>query len=193
MFESAASPRIPSELMEQPRWYALRTRARAEKKTHALLEKAGVESFPAVGEVERSWADRTRRVAMPLFPGYIFVRIPLRETKAVLRWPGAVDLVRNGGTPTPVRGEEMDAVVRLARGVTETGALPADADPVLDAGPGDRVRVTTGPFEGLVGVLVETRGAEHVVVRLDALRQAKAVRVAREALEDEDAGRRRAR
>lgn len=169
----------PPEQIDRPHWYALRTRPRHEKRVHDQLEQAGVESFSAVAPVEREWADRTRRVRMPLFPGYIFVKVALEDVAQVLRWPGAVDLVRSQGTPVVVREEEMDAVRQLVDGVAKTGGLPEPADYLA---PGRRVRVTDGPFQGLEGLLVEARGGPRVSVRFDALRQAKAVQVNRELL-----------
>lgn len=173
------APHYPLELVRGPHWFALRTRSRAEKKTDSVLRAAGVESFAAVADMERTWADRTRRVGMPLFPGYIFVRIALRDVNSVLQWPGAVDLVRDCGVPKPLRDEEMDAVFCLVRGVSETGQLPDQAEyPAA----GDLVRVTGGPFQGMEGILVEERGTKYVAVRLEAIRQARAVQVARELL-----------
>ncbi len=183
MFDSGTggegSGGYPAELIEHPHWFALQTRARHEKRVHNQLEKAGLESFPAVAPVEREWSDRTRRVRMPLFPGYIFVKVALGEVAQVLRWPGAVDLVRSQGVPVPVRREEMEAVRRLVAGVAETGGLP---EPASYLSPGQRVQVVDGPFQGLEGILLEVRGGPRVSVRFDALRQAKAVKVSRELL-----------
>lgn len=176
VFEDNNRVRYPSELVQMPRWYALRTRSRAEKRTNGLLKRSGVESCAAVVEVERRWSDRVRRVRAPLFPGYIFVRIRLHDLRSVLQWPGAVDLVRTEGVPVPLREPEMEAVMRLVRGVGETGQQPTDIDYMRR---GEAVRVTGGPFEGMEGVLLEDRNGRYVAVRLEAIRQAKAVRIGR--------------
>ncbi|MFQ5538351.1 MAG: UpxY family transcription antiterminator [Gemmatimonadota bacterium] len=163
-------------LLSEPRWYALRTRARAEKKTDILLRRAGIETFAAVVEVERRWKDRTRRVEVPLFSGYIFVHIPLEDSVRVLRQPGAVELVKSRGVPAPLREEEMDAVMRLVRGMEATGNPPVETDYLQ---PGMPVLVTQGPFQGMKGVLMEARGRSVVAVKLDAIRMARAVQVDR--------------
>ena len=141
-----------------------------------MLRASGIESFAAVAEVERAWKDRTRRVGMPLFPGYIFVRITLQETARVLRWPGAVGLVAVRGVPARLREEEIESVFRLASGVTESGALPTYVEYLA---PGEPVEVTGGPFKGLHGIVVEEKGRRYVAVKLDAIRVARAVRVDR--------------
>lgn len=179
MFADGQSLRYPREQMNRVHWYALRTRARHEKRTHGFLQAAGHESFAAVAEVEREWADRIGRVGMPLFAGYIFVHLELRRIGEVLRCPGAVDVVRTGGIPSPVRDEEMDSVMRMARGIGETKEPAHEVDYFA---PGDPVRVERGPFEGMVGRLIEVRGKSRVAVRLDALRMANAVSVDRSCL-----------
>jgi len=68
--ELAASP----QLFDTLRWYACRTRARAEKRAARLLSGNGVESYLPPIERQRQWADRKKRVAFPLFPGYVFAR-----------------------------------------------------------------------------------------------------------------------
>lgn len=135
-----------------------------------------VESFLPLVHVEREWSDRRKSVALPLFPGYLFVRCAPGDLVAVLRTPGVVDAVRFDGDPVPVRPEEIDAVRALLRGVERSGVLPTAAD-YLDVG--DAVRVVEGPFAGLEGVLVEHRGSVRIVVRLRALRQAVGVEMER--------------
>lgn len=166
--------RYPRRLLERPHWFALRARARHEKKLVRQLERGGIRVFGALARVERSWSDRTKGVEMPLFPGYVFVHTTLRDPASVLRWPGAVDFVRSRGVPHPVRADEMEAVMTLAQGVTAEGKLPTEEDYLT---PGTAVVVTEGPFSGLTGVLHEHRGRRRVVVKLDSLRQARGVSV----------------
>ena len=173
-FGEGAGIRYPSRLLERPHWFALRTKARHEKKVLAQLEGVGVEAFGALARVEREWADRTRPVEMPLFPGYVFVHITLADPAVVLRRAGAVDFVRSRGVPQPVWPDEMEAVVTLARGVTAEGKLPSQEDYLVVGTP---VVVTEGPFSGLTGVLTENRSRSRVVVKLDSLRQARGVSV----------------
>lgn len=167
----------PKELLDTPRWYALRTRARSEKRVDGLLREAGVESWAAVATVRRRWSDRVQRVAMPLFPGYVFAHLRLNDATRALSRPGVVGLVRSSGVPRPLRDEEMEAIRRLVDGVTETGELPSNESYLAV---GDPVVVTRGPFEGMEGVLVEERGSTRFVVRVGAIRQAKGIELSRD-------------
>lgn len=114
-----------------------------------------------------------KRVAFPLYPGYLFARFRMDAIGDVLRTPRVVSVVRVNGHPTPVREEELDSVRRLVAGANETGQEP---EPEAYLRPGDPVVVTDdGPFRGMRGILVETRGGARVAVRLEAIRQATSV------------------
>lgn len=170
---------------EEPKWYALRTRSRSEKKVARLLREREVEAYCPVVPRERQWADRKKTVSFPMFPGYVFACFDLRHVSEVFRVPGVATVVRTAGVPTPVRPEELEAVRRLERGVTETGQEPVPAD-FLE--PGDEVKVVDGPFEGMTGVLVEARGRARVTVRLTAIRQAVSIELPRDLVEPTAAG-----
>ena len=171
---------LPPQLIDTPRWYACRTRARAEKQAARLLTGNGVESYLPLIEQVRQWSDRKKRVAFPLFPGYLFVRFDLRKTThEVLSTPGIVTIVRGNGYPTPLRDEELDSVRILVTGVNAGHGLPR---PVEDLKLGDEVIATGGPFAGMRGVLLEERGRARVVVCLSVLRQAVSVEIPRQML-----------
>jgi transcription antitermination factor NusG len=162
---------------ETSQWFALRTRSRTERKAGERLDRAGVEVFTAAPLQEREWTDRVKRVRVPLFPGYIFARFPPLELTPVLGVPGVVDVVRMGGRPAPVRAEELEALHRMVNGVEATGHRAEAVDPLER---GDPVRVTAGPFEGLEGILLDDPRGSRVAVRIEALRQARAIRLHRE-------------
>lgn len=179
-FESnGESTGVPPQLFDTPRWYACRTRARAEKRADRLLAGNGVESYLPVIEQLRQWSDRKKRVAFPLFPGYVFARFDLRKTYDVLNTPGIVTIVRANGYPTPLRDEELEAVRILVTGVNGGEAMPR---PVETVTVGQEVIATEGVFAGMRGVLLEERGRTRVVVRLSVLCQAVSVELPRRVL-----------
>lgn len=166
----------PSELYEKLHWYACRTRARAEKRVEARLLAVGIEAFLPLVEREREWADRKKRVSIPLFPGFVFARFELNRLHSVLSIHGLATVLRPNGYPTPVRDEEIHSLCRLVEGVNATGTFPQPAE-FLELG--KEVMVTEGPFEGLTGILLQDRGRARVAVRISALRQATSVEVRR--------------
>jgi len=162
------------------RWFACRTRGRAEKAIRSRLDASGIRCYLPLLEKKRRWADRTRTVRFPLFPGYIFVLFRRNEISVVLADPGLVDVVRLGGSPSPVPPEDLASVHALVTGANETGVMPSPAD-YLEVG--DPVHVTEGPFKGMKGILIEARGRTRAAVKLDAIRQAVSVELEREWLE----------
>jgi transcription antitermination factor NusG len=61
-----------------PKWYAVYTRPRWEKKVAALLLHKGIESYCPLNKVRRRWSDRTKTIEEPLFKSYVFVKTDAR-------------------------------------------------------------------------------------------------------------------
>jgi transcription antitermination factor NusG len=153
-----------------PRWYALCTRSNHEKCAAAQLDLRSIEHFLPLYESVRKWKDRRKLVEFPLFPGYIFVRIPLQERMRVLLTPGVVRLVGFDNRPAALPDEEIDAL----RSVLVRG-LHSEPHPYLSVG--RRVRIVRGALEGLEGVLIRKKGRVRLVLSIDLIRQSAMIEV----------------
>jgi transcription antitermination factor NusG len=129
------------------RWYAVYTRSRHEKRVLEQLQVKSIECFLPVHNVMSHWKDRDTCVQLPLFPGYVFVRIALQNRMAVLQAPGVVRLIGQDNKPESLPEMEIEAL-RTAM----TQKIPVAPHPYLKAG--ESVVITNGPFEGLEGVLL---------------------------------------
>lgn len=158
----------PARLYSEPHWYACYTRARHEKQVELQLRQRGVESYLPMVQQIRQWSDRKKAVLFPLFPSYVFGRFTLSEVHAVLTTPGVSTIVRANGYPTPIPTGDLDNVRKFVAALADSGLEP-DPRPFLVAG--QWVRVMEGPFEGVVGVVVEQRGRKRVLVGLEAIGQ----------------------
>src|ERR1700691_3158404 len=98
------SPRGPLQ------WFALRVRSNFEQPVSSLLGAKGIEEFLPTYRSRRIWSDRVRDLQLPLFPGYIFCRIPMEERTLVLATTGVVNLVGVQGRPLPIDDREIAAV-----------------------------------------------------------------------------------
>lgn len=153
-----------------PRWYAAYTSANHEKRVAEQLEVRSVEHFVPLYESMRRWKDRKVRLQLPLFPGYVFVRLALRDRLEVLKVPGVVRLVSFNGLPTPLGDKEVESLQRaLAQGVR------AEPHPFLTVG--RRVRITAGPLAGHEGILVRRKGSLRVVLSMDLVQRSIVVDV----------------
>lgn len=150
-------------------WYAVHARSRHEKLVHAHLQHRQVVSFLPTYKSLRKWKDRRIELDFPLFPGYLFVEISLRDQVAVLQVPGVVRLVGCGYTPTPLNSVQIEAL--------RAGLLKGRIEPHPYLSIGERVRITKGPFAGVEGVLKAKKNSVSVIVSIEAILQAIAVEV----------------
>jgi transcription antitermination factor NusG len=143
-------------------WYAAYTLANHEKRVGEQLGRKGVKSFLPMYESTRQWKDRRVRLQLPLFPGYVFVRIALSERLAVLRLAGVARLVGFGDRPAPLSDEEMEG---LRRGTGNQ--LKMEPHPYVSKG--QRVRILRGPLAGMEGVLLRNKGNFRLVISIDLI------------------------
>ncbi|HEY2545232.1 MAG TPA: UpxY family transcription antiterminator [Candidatus Acidoferrum sp.] len=156
------------EAYVQPRWYAAYTRANHERRVADQLAERGVDNFLPQYSSVRKWKDRRVRLELPLFPGYVFVRLALQNRLRVLQVPGVAHLVSFAGRPVAVPEEEFARI----RGCLDKG-LRAEPHRYLEAG--RRVRVRSGPLEGMEGIVVRQKNSSRLVVSLELIQRAMAV------------------
>jgi transcription antitermination factor NusG len=156
--------------MVEPRWYAAYTCANHEKRVAAELGAQEVEHFLPLYSSVRRWKDRCVNLDLPLFPGYVFVRLALRDRLRVVQIPSVVRLVGFNGLPTALPDTEMEI---MRSGLSQS--LLAEPHPFLTVG--RQVRISGGPFAGLEGVLKEKRNSLRVVVSLSLIQRSVAVDV----------------
>lgn len=142
-------------------WCVAYTLPRHEK---AIAEHLGMESIssylPLYSEV-RLWRQRRIQVELPLFPGYIFIRIFAKDKSRVLSRPGVIRLLTMNGDTAVFPDEEMEM---LQSSVAKWNAKPY---PFLVSG--KRVRIKSGPFAGLEGTIARRKGKRTLIVTLDLI------------------------
>jgi transcription antitermination factor NusG len=152
---------LPAAYVE-PRWYAAYTRSRHEKRVAQQLELGRVESYLPLCEKQSRWQDRRVRVQLPLFPGYVFVRLALSERLSVLRIPGVVGFVSAKNVPVSLPEGQIDSLREILG-----KCLRAEPYPFLKSG--RRVRVRYGPLAGFEGILVRRKAGYRVVVSVELI------------------------
>lgn len=170
-----ARPELP-ETYYVARWYAVHTSANHEKRVAEQFAMRKVEHFLPLYESVRRWKDRRVTLQLPLFPGYVFVRMALGDRLRVQQVPGVARLVGFDGTPAALPEGEVEAL----RASFESG-IRAERHPFLKIG--RRVRVKSGPMQGLEGILRRRKGGARLIVSVDLLQQAASVEIGEEDLE----------
>ncbi len=91
----------------------------------ALLALLGVEHFLPTVKTVRTWKNRAKaKVALPLFPCYLFIRIQWKDRPRVWQTPGVLRIVGNGKEPLSV----PYAVIDLTRVHQGNGRLEPYTD-----------------------------------------------------------------
>jgi transcription elongation factor/antiterminator RfaH len=159
-------------------WYVAHTRSRFEQVVFDGLERKSLEAFlPKITAMSKR-RDRRKKIRVPLFPGYIFLRSDLSPTERleIVKTVGVVRLVGNKDGPVPVPDEAIESLKIMVVGddPVETGTRFRK---------GDRVMVVEGPFAGVTGTFVRYRGYDRIVVAIEALGQYAAVSVSEDQVE----------
>ncbi|SRR6266496_268945 len=169
VMNTADYPRTEPNFFE-PLWYAVYTNANHEKQVTQQLELRSIEHLLPLYESVRRWKDRRVRLQMPLFPGYVFVRLVLRDRLQLLQIPGIVRLVSFNGRPAALPDEDVQAIQNcLGHG------CHVEPHPYMQAG--RRVRVKNGPFRGLDGIILRRKNKTRFVLSFELIMRSVAVEI----------------
>src|SRR6266481_6765354 len=103
MLDKMASTMYAATVAEPPtlpgllRWHAIYTCSRHEKSVSRQLREKQIDCFLPLYRSVRRWKDRRKELELPLFPGYVFVQIALKDRLRVLQTTGVVQLVSVNG------------------------------------------------------------------------------------------------
>ena len=151
-------------------WCALYVRHQHEKTVAQILTNKGIETLLPLYRSQRQWKDRVKQLWLPLFPCYLFLQTKCAHRLEVLTTPGVHGLVGIAGRATPIPQAEIDAVRQvIKRGVS--------VEPHDYLRCGDRVRVRSGPLEGIEGVMVRKKNQARLVISVELLQKSAAVEV----------------
>jgi transcription antitermination factor NusG len=151
-------------------WYAAYTSANREKRVAEQFGQKEIEHFLPLYEVVRRWKDRRVRLQLPLFPGYVFVRLALSERLRVLQVPGVARLVGFGDRPVALPEEEIEGLRIGMRRDVKMGPHPYLSQ-------GRRVRIIRGPLTGMEGILLRKKANLRIVISIELIMRSVVVDV----------------
>ena len=167
---------MPHEEQDPRRWFAVITTPQHEKAAFRHLDFGGIETFLPTYESSRVWKNRQKvKVELPLFPTYLFVRIDREERTRVLRTPGVRQLVGNSREPLSVADREIEFL--------RSSILEKKAEPYAELIEGQRVRIKSGPMQGVEGWLVRKSNGWRFVLTVQLIHHQVAVEVDASTLE----------
>ena len=143
-------------------WCAARLMPQREAYATDCLGVEGFEVYLPRLREQRVIRGRRVEVRPPLFPGYIFIAIVLQWHAA--RWaPGVANIIMDGMTPAKVPDRVIDEIRSRERG----GLVELPKPRGLRTG--DRIRITSGPFQDHLGLYAGQAPRDRVAVLLRLL------------------------
>jgi transcriptional antiterminator RfaH len=156
-------------------WACVKTHPQREGFAAERLTERGFEIFlPRIA---------AHRSIQPLFRSYCFVRIVDGHWLAIERTMGVLCLVRFGDCPARCPDREVEALMDRVEpdGVIRLPPPPAAA-PRIPIRKGARVKVMSGPFQGLAGVYQGMTTRERELVLMQCLGAVRTIAIPRGAL-----------
>jgi transcription antitermination factor NusG len=107
---------------------------------------------------ERQWSDRKKKVEVPLFNSYVFVRLEEKDRPLVFQSPGAVRYLFWLQKPAMVREDEI-ATIKKWLSAPDAAEIEVSTYQV-----GDTIQVDSGPFVNQQAVVQEVTASHYVLV-----------------------------
>jgi transcription antitermination factor NusG len=149
-------------------WYVAHTRPRCEKKLAQYCEREGFAvTLPCYRSVKKY---RGKKVVFekPLFPNYVFLQLNKSQTRKVYQSDYVANLLHV--VDQQLFEDQLGDILRALDTDLEVYLAPA-----ITAG--SRVKIKSGPLRGLEGFVEQREGQMMVLLRLDFISQAAAVKV----------------
>ena len=148
----------------RPHWYAAYTLPRHEKSVADRLKSQDVDTYLPLYSLSRTWNRRRVELELPLFPGYVFVKMIITERVRVLAHPGVIRLVGFNGNAIALPDDEIE---RLRSSLATWKAEPY---PYFTAG--KQVKIKSGPFVGFQGRIIRRKGKMRLIISLELIQSA---------------------
>jgi transcriptional antiterminator RfaH len=143
-------------------WYALYTKPRSEFKAAEQIGAAGVRYYlPTITEV-RQWSDRKKKITEPVLRGYIFIFATEKERIISLEQYSVVRCITEHGRPAKIPEWQIQNLKSML-------SHEVNFEIVDRLFPGAKVRIKEGPFEGIIGTIIDTENGKDIAISIDLL------------------------
>jgi transcription antitermination factor NusG len=141
-------------------WQALYTLPRQEFKAEKQLMGAGIDFYlPTIKRVKQ-WSDRKKKVTEPLLRGYIFIHASEKERLEAVEFNSIIRSVFDQGRPARIHDFEIENLRNFVKDSYEYQVR----DGIIK---GAKVRICEGPFEGVIGSIVDGSSQKSIYVSLE--------------------------
>ena len=155
-------------------WFVAHTRPRREKKLVEYCQRQHIAATLPCYSSTHKYRGKKVTFQKPLFPGYVFLQLQPPQKSAVRQSEQVANLLEVFDQET-FRRQLQDILLALE---SNLGVRLAPS-----IGEGMRVRIKTGPLQGIEGWVEHRYGISTVLLRLDFISQAAAVKLEADILE----------
>ena len=160
--------------MNETYWLVCHTKPRCEKKFAALMAAQQFEHYLPLVDSVRKYAQQTKRFTKPLFPGYVFAKVPAEKKARIYQQDLLARAIIVENEETFLRQlEDVKAIV--------ASGFELSVMPLLTKG--RRVKIVGGPLHGLEGFVDNPASPQGIVLSVDVLQQGLLVKVPAEQLQ----------
>jgi transcriptional antiterminator RfaH len=149
-------------------WFVAHTKPRCEKKLVRYCQREDLSVTLPTYQAAHKYLRKTVVFEKPLFPGYVFLQISNEQRGKVYQSDYVANLLEVVDQKLFLR-QFSEILCALETGL-EIRLAPA-------IGEGMRVKIKTGPLQGMDGWVEQRYGMSVVLLRLDFIGQAAAVKV----------------
>jgi transcriptional antiterminator RfaH len=160
--------------MSELHWFVAHTRPRREKKVVEHCQRQHIAVTLPCYDSAHKYRGKTVVFRKPLFPGYVFLQLEPAKKDSVRQSDHVANLLEVFDQQTFQR-QLQDILLALD---SKVGVRLAPA-----IGEGMRVRIKAGPLQGIEGWVERRSGMTTVMLRLDFINQAAAVKIDADSLE----------
>lgn len=154
--------------MSELRWFVAHTKPRREKKLAEYCRRQNIAATLPCYNSAHKYRGKTVVFQKPLFPGYVFLQLEPGQKNSVRQNDHVAKLLEVFDQET-FQQQLQDILMALETNL-EVRLAPA-------IGEGMRVRIRSGPLQGLEGWVERRYGMSTVLLRLDFINQAAAVKI----------------
>lgn len=159
--------KLESSLPKQ-KWHVIHTKPQQEKKLAEYLKRREIWYYLPQLDSIRTYQYRKVTFTKPMFPGYLFARFTAAETGSILMSGCVVRFIK-----VPSETELLTELIQIYNGRNAKSEL--NNTQWLESG--WEVEITSGPLQGMVGVVKDQNRLSEVTLQVRILRQAVAVKV----------------
>ncbi|MBU6401286.1 MAG: UpxY family transcription antiterminator [Verrucomicrobia bacterium] len=155
-------------------WFVAHTRPRCEKKLAQYCERESVAvTLPCYRSV-RKYRGKKVTFYKPLFPNYVFLQLFTGQRQKVYQSDYVANLLEV--TDQDLFAQQLADILHALDTDLEVRLAPQIQE-------GVRVKIKSGPLRGVEGLVQQRSGTTQVILRLDFISQAAAVKIDADELE----------